>query len=208
MVFLSTSLPPVLTIVGAVPSSPAAYAAKVGLANTMPSISEMHIVRPSISANIFDLFALLCVIIVSPFNFCGDMFRVAMRLEDSPIVLKGYPERGDNTAVRNQIGAFYGALLMSVQNEGSVSVVATTTTYRRRTSVPGNVFFFVNIHRRARNLAKSDACRFLAGSSAFTSLLNPYAVVVISLKDSKKILSSVSLHWAAYLFSPGLFCEL
>ena len=47
MVFLSTSLPPVLTIVGAVPSSPAAYAAKVGLANTMPSISTKHTTRAS-----------------------------------------------------------------------------------------------------------------------------------------------------------------
>ena len=36
---------------------------------------------------------------------------------------------------------------MSVQNEGGISLIAVAGS--GRTSVPGNVFFFVNIHRRA-----------------------------------------------------------
>ena len=66
---LSTSIPPVRIIVGAVPSSPAAYAAKVGLANTMPSISARQNVKLHKSVKIFDLSVFVCVIIVFPFDF-------------------------------------------------------------------------------------------------------------------------------------------
>ena len=41
---------------------------------------------------------------------------IALFLEFSD--LKGYPKRRDYAAVRNQIGAIYGAFCMSVQNEG------------------------------------------------------------------------------------------
>lgn len=60
--------------------------------------------------------------------------------------LKDYPERGDYAAVGYQLDTIYDAFCMSVQNEGGISLIAVGG--RGRTSVPGNVFFIVGIHRR------------------------------------------------------------